>query len=389
MPYVAPTLHDAGHDVPLKLELRLSMPFEPAIHAMADAIFHDEGKKPRKDAYRNICDALCVILANLLRAQNRDPNLFVAVPRRNHSYPAGPHNPHRLGARAVQRAVNHLLEVHPPYVESMGGNHNDNEGSGYSTRLRATKRLIEELERCIADVSDIPSLADPQSVPNELLFSVADLPILRLKPAIKKEAPMRYIPLPNLHRVRQMERNLSAFNGFLGDHWIDLHLPDHEFGMLQQTAKGKTDSYFGDAGRPIELDFLYHRRLHRVFNNGTLDDGGRFYGGWWQNIPSHNRKRITINWHPTVEVDYSSMHPNMLYAMEGTSAPTDCYALDGFPVEHRNLLKTTFQKLLNATGKIRAPRIDALPEGWTWAQILDGLREFHRPISRHFRIPPA
>lgn len=389
MPYTAPIFHDAGHSRPLRFELRLALPFQKTVQSIALAATESKGKRPRKDALENIEIALEVILGNLLRAHYRDPNRFVSVPLGNGKHRAGSFNPHGLGSRAVRRAVDHLKEANPPYVETMGGNHNSDTKAGYYTRLRATQRLIDELEACLIvkdGTSDgLAMAARPDSLCHDRLYEIAQLPIIRLKSGGEDDSHMRFLPLPDTPAVAQMESNLARYNDFLRDHWLDLLMPDAEFLALQGRSKGDPDRYFGDPGRPIDLDLFLRRRLHRVFNNGKLDHGGRFYGGWWQNIPKQHRAKITINWNPTVEIDYSSMHPNMLYAMEGKSAPEDCYALDGFPEEHRDLLKITFQKLLNAKGRIQAPRSEELPEGWTLKSILGGLRELHEPISGYFQ----
>ena len=41
-----------------------------------------------------------------------------------------------------------------------------------------------------------------------------------------------------------------------------------------------------------------------MFNNSSFDEGGRFYGGWWQRIDGKIRKDIRINKIATVEIDY-------------------------------------------------------------------------------------
>lgn len=71
---------------------------------------------------------------------------------------------------------------------------------------------------------------------------------------------------------------------------------------------------------------LSKRTLYRVFNDEGLTSGGRFYGAWWQNIPSEYRPHITINGKPMVEYDYSGLHPAILYAERGLAVPEDPYA---------------------------------------------------------------
>src|SRR5262249_37427882 len=120
--------------------------------------------------------------------------------------------------------------------------------------------------------------------------------------------------------TRGMRERLNRWNDFAeANHWIDLLVPDT---TLERPLQGDRverveDDPFGERARdrPLYVDFR-KIRLHRVFNN-TLDEGGRFYGGWWQNIPSKYRRFITINGVPTRELDYSNLHAAMLYAREG------------------------------------------------------------------------
>ena len=42
-------------------------------------------------------------------------------------------------------------------------------------------------------------------------------------------------------------------------------------------------------------------------------------------MPKHERKGMTINGNPSIELDYISMHPTILYRFKGIEAPLDCY----------------------------------------------------------------
>ena len=57
--------------------------------------------------------------------------------------------------------------------------------------------------------------------------------------------------------------------------------------------------------------------LYRVFNHGSFDSGGRFYGGWWQNTNKDLRRQITINGAKTVEIDCVGQHIHFVYGLEG------------------------------------------------------------------------
>ena len=57
--------------------------------------------------------------------------------------------------------------------------------------------------------------------------------------------------------------------------------------------------------------------VRRIFNNSRWDQGGRFYGGWWQRCPKEYREKIEFDGVGGLEVDFSGMHIVILYAQEG------------------------------------------------------------------------
>lgn len=85
--------------------------------------------------------------------------------------------------------------------------------------------------------------------------------------------------------------------------------------------------------------------LHRVFNRNSFSLGGRFYGGWWQNIPSGYRAYIEIDGAQTRELDYPHLHPTLLHAEAGKTLESDPYDIAGWP---RDLAKVAFNALINA-----------------------------------------
>lgn len=80
----------------------------------------------------------------------------------------------------------------------------------------------------------------------------------------------------------------------------------------------------------------------RIFN-GTIDLGGRFYSSY-QSLPSGDRKRIKINHEQTIELDYKTLHYNLLYSIVGTRLVGDPYLVDGYD---RTAIKVISFMLLN------------------------------------------
>jgi hypothetical protein len=55
--------------------------------------------------------------------------------------------------------------------------------------------------------------------------------------------------------------------------------------------------------------------LRRIFNNGSLEHGGRIFGGWWQLLPARDRlARIQIQGERVIELDFRAMVPRLCYA---------------------------------------------------------------------------
>jgi hypothetical protein len=127
-------------------------------------------------------------------------------------------------------------------------------------------------------------------------------------------------------------------------------------------------------------------RLHRVFNLSSFLLGGRFYGGWWQNIPKASRAHITINGAPTVEMDYPRLHPTLLYAECGQPMHGEPYDIPGIK---RSLVKVAFNTLVNADTRIAAIRAIAEEIGGEGAfakaeALVHKIETKHAPIAHKF-----
>ena len=83
------------------------------------------------------------------------------------------------------------------------------------------------------------------------------------------------------------------------------------------------------------------------------NEGGRYYGGWWQQIPKEWRQEIRIGNTPTVEIDYSGLHIVILYALEGIDywkkIKKDVYEIRGYKKSERmrTFLKQVLLTILN------------------------------------------
>jgi hypothetical protein len=161
-----------------------------------------------------------------------------------------------------------------------------------------------------------------------LVCPIGDPLILKSKNAIK--ANRVKLPIPNGAKTRLMRTNLNAINNLLSEQAICLNLTNDQLkAMCQEMADRnyKIDRYDPQETRkPRALNFS-HVHLRRIFARGQMDLGGRFYGGWWQNIPKDYRRYITINGCQTVEVDFSTLHPTLLFLENKLDPPVDFYDL--------------------------------------------------------------
>lgn len=110
----------------------------------------------------------------------------------------------------------------------------------------------------------------------------------------------------------------------------------------------------------------HNKFVRRIFYRGDWRLGGRFHGGWWQQIPSALRKFIRTDDEITQELDYSGFHVSLAYALEGQQPPEDPYrlatTLDDIDADtQRTIVKSLVLMAINAkneTGAFKAFRND-------------------------------
>ena len=126
--------------------------------------------------------------------------------------------------------------------------------------------------------------------------------------------------------------------------------------------------------------------LYRIFTNNSFKEGGRFYRGWWQNVPSEYRKFITIDSKKTAEYDFTQLNPNMIYSLYNLELGSeDAYSrvLDG---EHRDIVKTAFNAMFQSSTQLTSkPKgIDLDKVGMTWMELRQAVLDSHKPIQHLF-----
>jgi hypothetical protein len=246
--------------------------------------------------------------------------------------------------------------------ETQRGYFNRETLEGSITRFVANDELLS----IFSDIKEDPFKAIQPDLYSESI-------ILRDKIDGKKQQ-IDYLDTPG---VNEMRDNLLLINKCLKAHYPDIRIRDDEWLPLQERIMADPKK------QPIDLT---RRKLVRIFSEGRFDRGGRFYRGWWENVPSEYRKYITIDGKRTNEYDYSQLNPHMVYILrEKELGSEDAYGrvFDG---EHRDLVKEAFNAMVqSATPLLKEPRdIDLNEVDFDWPFLRQAILDAHKPIQDMF-----
>jgi hypothetical protein len=292
--------------------------------------------------------ALRVLLANLCEASVRDKPLAISMDRNYYVHAKRYRVPGESYAalRAVKEAMvgAGLIVVRPGMKDRITG-------KGFRTRLEPSEALKRALDGAIASGVEI-------------------VPHCREEGIVLKDAAKKPIDYAETAETRRLRSHLDRLNSLLADTEIVL-------------ADGKRVQPWG-------------KKLYRVFNNGSFEQGGRFYRAEWQSLPKEERKGILIDGSPTVERDYSGMHVKMLYKNAADiDYRDDPYAVPGFEDE-RDAMKQVLLICVNAKSRAAAVRAilkdmqdepEKYPEGFRVKKAVDAFLEKHAPIAQEFFNP--
>lgn len=289
----------------------------------------DNPKRIHTDKYR---DSLSLALLNLYSVYQANPKRYIAYSRNPGGYQSTRYKKHDIGYDVfIKKVINSLDEL--GYIESHLGFHDKDFGIGMNSRMRANLSLIELFDE---------HTLTPVMLQRE---TVEEVIILKSVSILKDNKKDKYVvDYEDTEQTNKMRDNLQIINALLDSRWIDLNVSDEVYEGIAKETEKKNRS---------DIDFN-RKKLKRVFNNNSFKDGGRFYHGWWQEIPKRYRKYITIDGKRTVEVDYSSIHFRILYAEQGVDiGDDDPYVVEGYE-GRRDQVKIVLNIILNAETKDKA-----------------------------------
>lgn len=241
----------------------------------------------------------------------------------------------------------------------------------------ATPRLLD-----IAEAFGVDGQSITQEMPSEAL--------VRLREG-NRDTPPLSIDWNDENRLWQAL--LDEYNQFLLSHDVALALsPNQEAELV-----GRLNAYRRPETPVITKPEFFKTALYRQFNNGSFEQGGRLYGGWWINVPGDLRKSITINGDATAELDYSGCAIRMLYHERGIEYDGDPYLIEPIAAVAKNndlpenyfreAIKAMMQALINGDHDGR-PEMASMPLSFqphlSRSQVRQMIEEQHSPIADSF-----
>lgn len=240
--------------------------------------------------------------------------------------------------------------------------------------FRATDALLERLQQV--------------GITRDDYHRIRNAPVVVLKDGDKKKSLLEYEP--NAPKVREIIERVKSYNDFIRQFEISLNVSVCELEDLH--AQPEKD------GKPRPPTNFKDQALYRVFNNGDWNDGGRWFGAWWQTMPSRYREFILIEGRPTVELDFGGFLTRAIYHEEGINYRDDPYLIE--PIADaaraqnmdwesvRGSIKTLTNILINATPTDRIGKFSGLclPKGYKKPNAVYALiRQRHHRIAHRFQ----
>ncbi|PHR85740.1 MAG: hypothetical protein COA59_00165 [Colwellia sp.] len=166
-------------------------------------------------------------------------------------------------------------------------------------------------------------------------------------------------------------QDLVTINSVIENSWIDLFIDNATYVELCNQKLNLTRT-----------------KLCRIFSNSSFEQHGRFYYGWWLEIPKGYRPLITIDGQQTTELDYTSMNVALLYSERSIPLPSgDLYQVGEF---RRSDCKIAFHIMVNTNTRAGAVITLLNEDDFTVTtneqinNLLDAIEERHTPINHAF-----
>jgi len=290
---------DRQHSVPFN---RSTWTDSPAVSELVDRLAEELGivslskagnRKPKTTAK----DMLRILVADLFGNWLTDPSLSIGFSKNKTSYKVkSRYNKAGVSSKIIE-IVRRLVDA--GYLEEIKG-FKDKTGKrdSFNSRIRPNDKLRTLFASMDANQYDIDYQKN------------SELIILREKYTDgEDDKKSRNVEYKDTELTLELRRQLESYNELLRRTFIDIPTLTEPF--IRTVIKSGNRK-----GQEISVSIgPNNKHVHRVFNGTEADNftkGGRFYGGWWLQVPKEYRPQIYINNKPTVEVDYKALHPSLL-----------------------------------------------------------------------------
>ena len=228
---------------------------------------------------------LKVVLLDLYVAWSCDPTLKLSFSRDNNSYKAGSrYNELNIGKKIIE-VIDALIEE--GIIHQKIGFNDRVSGVSFMSRIWASDWLQDKFREARFNQFIVYSHKGRESI-------------------IKRDSSGDDVEYDDTEETREMRTLLEDYNALLSNTHVDIY--DLQIPIIVTGKKRKKNI--------VQIN-QHSKFVRRIFNNERWDQGGRFYGGWWQRCPKEYRKRIMMDDIHTAEIDYSGLHVCILYAQEG------------------------------------------------------------------------
>ena len=337
-------------------------------------VLYDSAGLKRKTTQRHLAQ-LDIILLGLLKA-SLSPYQCLVIPLNTNAFSSMEKLSYRVTVKFIVEGLVKLgyLTLHKGYYEQFVG----------VSRLQLMEPMLQFLKASALD-------------PNLIVLTRPEQTLVTIKPPKATKPTKPILTDVQIAEIKRIENDLNLYNSKLDNTFLDLCISEQEESQINERMARKVKATGKDS--PSRL-WLEKKFIHRVFNNNSVELGGRHYGGWWQTVPSEWRHRIVIDGEKTVEVDYGQQHFRMLYQFEGSPKATtssDLYQIEGMDPKHRDDNKSVYTALLNANSRNQVVRligekrrkgiwyVDGLPDGIKNATgLLKVLESQHPEIESYF-----
>jgi hypothetical protein len=266
---------------------------------LRDKIYDEYIRPLTKNSSSSVKRHLQKILVDVYHARLHDPDLLIRVSFNNNDYILNSrYNKIHITQTTldVLRTLIKLGFLH--HKEGMPAREVFKVGPSYQSRIWPSDKLISLLDKAKFNILNIRSYdIDRETI---VLNKKVKTPKAKKK---YKNVPIDYSDTP---AIRSMRLVMTCYNELLRTTHIDIASTEKDY-------VSSFDEWDQENKRFINQQCF----MYRGFSDSTFEKGGRIQGGWWESCPSFYRQHIYINGNPTVEIDFNSTHPAILYQMEG------------------------------------------------------------------------